>query len=688
MSLSVQFLEQLQQSLMLTDVIGMHPLQAPATFPIARASLLDDTGWGTLSTLQRKFLIVLHPKQELLWAQLNSWTQQHMSDPWFVLTPRSSGQARKWLQQRAQILHSFPRGSRILHQKNAWKQHTTKTRTTKIDWVLWGNRRQHIPPLWKQQVASFVLDKHGNSATRSLWEEDTTYGIAAAHYRSNRFLIATDGSVQADGSMGAAATTRSASSREAQEAVRGPPSSTAAELVALRLATGIVEDQKDVTILTDSLSSLHYLDNRKKADFQLFPEPQSLIGLVDKLVRHLNSLVTQGYNILLAKVKAHARDPLNERADQLADAAADLDPEEDITIDHTYCRIKFSDSQWKVWSAPASKRVVQQVANWQLRAKLAPDLRPDPVQTEPPPKSEEWLLWKNASRPELGLITSAIPHGRKLKTISQAISNNFPTQARKHIWNPTETPDPSCPLGCGAPTETFAHIQCLCPRLQQHRISAHHKVWNTILDCISKYMPHPDFTVIQEATVHKILQVLEDSNKPPRIVTPLKHGFQQLRDTDLCPSSLTTASSALPPIIGCAVLPSTKTRPLAQQYHRRTRRRTAPPTPIPPFFPSLAPTIHSTISQPTHHTKIHPPPDAALQRPDGLLIDWDRQKVIILEYTRAYDQQRKDLAIANITKLLKYENLSRQLHTYIPYPWQISIATFSTGVRGTADKKN
>jgi hypothetical protein len=78
-------------------------------------------------------------------------------------------------------------------------------------------------------------------------------------------------------------------------------------------------------------------------------------------------------------------------------------------------------------------------------------------------------------------------------------------------------------------------------------------------------------------------------------------------------------------------------------------------------------------------------PDTLRRRPDGWIIDWRRKKIVILEFTRPYDYSRKDLAVANDRKLLKYTALQNLVERHTQSEWQVSIAAFSVGVKGTAD---
>ena len=88
-------------------------------------------------------------------------------------------------------------------------------------------------------------------------DEDKWYGPAAQYFRlSNTSIIASDGSVAEDGSMGAAeisfSTTADTPLQITTSCFKGPVSSTAAELRGLSLAQALVQSDEDTIILTDS----------------------------------------------------------------------------------------------------------------------------------------------------------------------------------------------------------------------------------------------------------------------------------------------------------------------------------------------------------------------------------------------------------------------------------------------------
>jgi ribonuclease HI len=106
-------------------------------------------------------------------------------------------------------------------------------------------------------------------------------------------------------------------------AVFGSASSTRPELTAIALALETCPsiDNLTIMILTDSLDSLTTLFSLRRADFPLSLHRQ----LYTHIVQLLNQRHAAGVIMRLVKVKAHCGEPLNETADALASAEAEVD---------------------------------------------------------------------------------------------------------------------------------------------------------------------------------------------------------------------------------------------------------------------------------------------------------------------------------------------------------------------------
>jgi ribonuclease HI len=138
-------------------------------------------------------------------------------------------------------------------------------------------------------------------------------------------IIATDGSLKDDGSMGAAIVSLGERVPAKSVAVFGSASSTRPELTAIALALEQCPSTANLTILTDSQDSLTALSHSRRADFPLNLYRNPARQLITHVVKLLNARHATGVTTRLVKVKAHCGEPLNEAADALASAAAETD---------------------------------------------------------------------------------------------------------------------------------------------------------------------------------------------------------------------------------------------------------------------------------------------------------------------------------------------------------------------------
>jgi ribonuclease HI len=242
---------------------------------------------------------------------------------------------RKWLTSNATLVHTFYKGAKILAQKNAWRQASYKTRTTSRKWLLWAPKRYSFPALnlalqqERFQLDTLILTTGGTLPVRAHTEEEHLYAQHAVYYNlRDANVAATDGSLLVDGRMGAAVTFLGNHPAEVREGVAGDPSSTTAELVALRLAVEhCPRNGRDLIILTDSHNAITELEHCRRTVFRRPKTPRESLHPLQSLVTAINDLTENGQEVNILKVRAHSGHPLNERADEIAaQAAAHLDP--------------------------------------------------------------------------------------------------------------------------------------------------------------------------------------------------------------------------------------------------------------------------------------------------------------------------------------------------------------------------
>ena len=93
-------------------------------------------------------------------------------------------------------------------------------------------------------------------------------GAMSAEYRNSGVVVATDGSLKSDGAMGAAFVALGDRLPSCSAAVFGRPMSIRPEMTAILMAVEACPTHEDLTILTDSLSSIRLLQNLQRVDFR------------------------------------------------------------------------------------------------------------------------------------------------------------------------------------------------------------------------------------------------------------------------------------------------------------------------------------------------------------------------------------------------------------------------------------
>ena len=88
--------------------------------------------------------------------------------------------------------------------------------------------------------------------------------------------------------------------------VHGPPKSIAPELVGIAAAPMLAPLEEDLTILTDSKSSLLQLKGMQRGNFPIFLHRRAERRLLENAVRALNYRAAAGAHTHLVKVTAHA----------------------------------------------------------------------------------------------------------------------------------------------------------------------------------------------------------------------------------------------------------------------------------------------------------------------------------------------------------------------------------------------
>ena len=390
------------------------------------------------------------------------------------------------LERRFTCLYTYPKGSVVAARKMNWANGGFHAVQSSEDWAVWIPRgfvgaetlRAHLAAIQLTRDGVVPFDLECPSMTETLG------GVTGAIYAAGHeaLVAGTDGSVRKDGGMGAGVCWSQPILDPVSVMVHGPVKSVVPELVGLAIAAERAPLDQDLTILTDSKASLQLLRGLQRRDFPVYCHARTELPLLERAIRALNKRVEAGRNTRLVKVRAHAGEPLNTWADQLASSASEEDPtERDSHLDplavYLYC-----EDQPGVWT-PRLRRILTALAASRAyerftRRRISLDLNPAADAARTMNSTETWLARGGVGRPLLGEALQRMAVGPKKRRVLQTIGKTFPGQAMLHRWNRVSSP--ICPL-CGEGPETLAHIQCGCRRLEGARTAAHHliarKLW-------------------------------------------------------------------------------------------------------------------------------------------------------------------------------------------------------------------
>ena len=499
---SHQFWFHVRSVLKADGIVGCNPLVAPSSFPVAVRCWGLVEGWGHSAPHPTRImhcLLTLEPADQRKLCQ-----HLKAGDVWYALTRATTldPAVKAVLAQRGNAIAVFKRGSRAAAAKGSWRRASFKTVKTNEHWTLWAssgaaNSAQLRADL-KRRVESIVLTEDGlvpldltdPSAREAL------LGPAGAAYGNKGVVVGSDGSLRKDGAMGAAYAAKENRVPARSVAVYGSPSSCRPELTAIAMACEDVRREEDLTILTDSLSCMVRLKSLQRRDFPLWLYRHPLRQLLVHTVRLINARAEAGSVTRFIKVKSHRGEPLNEAADTLAAAAAELDPSRPLDLDPeaVYFTLNGSQVEW----GPQLRNHLVQVAATRGLALIGSVTRRRDGSSSPAhvPLSTAWLLRPEQGRSTLGKVLQSMKTSACKRRVLQSLAGVFPCNAVLFKWKLADSP--ACLL-CRGASESLAHIQCYCPALKDARIRAHHnlaaKLWGRLAQAPSRWEIHREVSV-------------------------------------------------------------------------------------------------------------------------------------------------------------------------------------------------
>ena len=499
---SAQFWTQVQGVLEAGCILGCNPLVAPSVFPCAYRTWGTLEGWGRMSppviTVYNLLTLTMAEQRQ------NCLVQGGLTAGgiWYALTRKSAidQQVQERLDVSATAVHVFRRGTLAAAAKGSWRKGVLRAISTAESWTLWASSaavtsQKSVAEL-KLRLSRLRLTADGVDPSDSYGRE-AAYGPAGKAYQHPGIIVATDGSLKKNGSMGAAFVSMRNRLPGRSVTVLGSASSTRPELTGIALALEASPSDEDLTILTDSLVAMTTLFSLRRADFPLSLHRNACRQLLSHVVQLLNQRHAAGAATRFVKVKSHSGEPLNEAADALASAAAEADDSplsSALHLDPDTVHFYVNGAP-AVWGAAVRNCLIQRAAD-----RVAADLNLPLLKRDGTPRpatiTTAWLLRQDQGRQVLGQTLRKLKTDSSKRRVLQTIAGVFPGNALLCRWKLRATA--TCDL-CAGPAETQAHVQCVCPVLKSARIAAHHTlagmVFNAVRDAGGGWAVHRELTV-------------------------------------------------------------------------------------------------------------------------------------------------------------------------------------------------
>ena len=694
--LSAQAWTILQAATEATLLIGAQALTAGSAFSSAWSDTVHREGWSgaQVGALEGDDsgphaevpLVTMLGMCAAKQAESMEWLLTQDTCHWFALTRRNtlSSATLAALEASGTPVGVLKKGLPCLQRLGSSTGGGLRTTGSREDWTLWAGNA--TPDCTLERTASTLRDRREvwssvrPPAPDSLTWREHRHGPGAPYYDRPGAVLATDGSVLADGRMGTAAVSKDG--RIEKHAVDGLPSSLRAELHGLLLAVKITPLSTPLTILTDSLCAIQNLESLRRSDFRHNLMRHAHRVLIREVVVGLRARTA---STLIVKVLAHCGEPLNEAADAAANTAVSEEPLPAV-YDPLVVYFKYTGLGPRVWGAGV-KRHVLKTATEQWQKKLLRDKIKIPVEGAPAESklnvTESWLLRPGQGREILGSELAALPNGAKKRKVLQALGGCYPTQTKLRLWKLSNTSE--CSL-CHGGDETLAHLQCWCPKLSDARIKAHHHVWRSTWAAITD-RDLPDWSYVMEMTAERLAELR----------APTKHAAAQSEwlsklstltdgDTALEEEEEEGACHALGQLVRDLRAAGEQTKEQRYQLIESSAATRSHEMAGILLVADASDSLDHVLRQIWQERSVlMGGAGIARKRPDGFAVNWARRTFYILEYTRCYDSSVDALERADSFKTERYEPLLRALSQRLGRAWSGRTLTFSTGVKGSID---
>jgi ribonuclease HI len=419
-------------------------------------------------------------------------------------------------------LISLPKGTALM----AHKQHN----------VMFAAKSQEPLSIWVKgaltqedsRVCTQILEATSPDAATSLahlyeceggrWTHFHSAAQEFAHLNNTGILVATDGSVQVveDGNggkevkLGAALAFRRGDRPEGNIAriVDGASlkkSSFLAEGGAIQTALDTVQPHIPLTILTDSANIMYAMQHRSRNDWwRDFDSHRDR----DMLNQMAVTLASRTAKTVFVKIKAHTSVPLNETADQLADAVCNglgigdkyqhLPPMEYVQQESANTiRIQCLEPQHTEredqTEFAVSDKSDKQISEFFIDRRNTFALAKKTI-------SRDRLRYKGCGRDAFGkALWCGSLTDTNIKRVLQVLGDFFPTQQYLHRIGAAT--NPNCPYCDEHVDESIQHWQATCTTFHDARTKVHNNIWRHTWQAIIDGLDKNDWTPMFETTI-------------------------------------------------------------------------------------------------------------------------------------------------------------------------------------------
>ena len=397
------------------------------------------------------------------------------------------------------------------------------------------------------------------------------------------------------------------------------------------------------------------------------------------ILQMLHTRIHKGWPTILAKVKAHRGDPLNEQADRAAEAfrlTADSTPARWDSPSGRPTYAITSESKNEAPNVDTCPSYMTTTMKKNIRAQAA--LSSLKETSESTSRTAEFMLRESCSRDLLAkyLADESVPV-QSTRRLLQCLTHQFPCAA--HLYRCGLKDSPKCPH-CPAEDEHLGHIQSRCLALQRPRIAAHHAIWRDLLQSLVQYSTERPETNGRDNT---------DGAQGPKWTFPtanFDHDHTEWNVKDILLHLHPDWNEDI-------ILEKTRTYFEFRSNLVSTHLNSLQDSEFDTIKENgeLNSCLRSTFLMLDPHGSLIPVPESSRLdllrgflrlRPDGLALCPSSKTVCVLEFTRAMDTQQDWERKKEKDKLDRYEYLLDFINTH-SNGWNAKQINFTVGVKGS-----